>query len=87
MIIQNLNSFSVKKVNFPQNENLVSMPKLNSKADSVSFSGVVPFTTTVTPELAQTVATKLSTSTSGMRSTYGDEYFKQDYIREKNGHQ
>ena len=78
MIIQNLNSFSVKKVNFPQNETMVSMPKLTLKADSVNFSGKVPFTTNVSPELAKEVATKLSTSTSGMRSTYGDKYFNAD---------
>ncbi len=78
MIIQSLNSFSVNKANLQQNEVRVNMPKLTYGTDSINFSGRVPFKTNVTPELAKEVATKLSTSTSGMRSTFGDKYFNAD---------
>ena len=76
MIISKINSVSAKNMNANSGLGLQQKVSLKSQKDTVSF-GIAPkeFHTDITPEQAKMIATKLSTSTSGLRSKYGNDIF------------
>lgn len=80
MIIPQVNIFAVRNLNFKNDyknkQRQVNFKQINK--DTFSFSGKRrEFTTDINPETARMLATKLSNSTSGLRSTYGNELFNE----------
>lgn len=75
MLVSGVNIFAIRKNNFNLNaQNSMSRLQARNQFDTVSFSSRVGFVNAYTPEEAEAVATKLFTSTSGLRKAYDDKY-------------
>ena len=77
MLVSGVNIFATRKNKFNLNaQNRISRLQARNQFDTVSFSSRVGFVNVHTPEEAEAVATKLSTSTSGLRRAYDDKFRK-----------